>query len=594
MTVATSVRLGVAAVVVAACVWAARVDVPALTGGIKGDEATYVAMALSVARDGDLKYEREDFVRFEQAMRSGPNGIFLKQGRRPDDQALEFGKPFAYSVAASPLVAVFGVNGLLLFNILLLAIAALAATAFCRARLGPVGGALVGLGFVGASIVPVYAAWMTPEIFNFTLVLVAYFLWLYKKVAPGSRLAHPATDWVAALLLGVATFSKPSNALLIAPLILDALYRARWAKSAVLAGLFVAGSAGLFGVNKAITGDWNYQGGVRSAFSGPTYFPFDDHGTTFSAGNAMSTNEANDENVFSPAVIERLLPRNAWYFLVGRDAGMFPYYFPGALILLWFLVRSRAAEFWQWMTLLAWAGSCVVLLLVAPASWNGGGGPIGNRYFISLYPALLFLTPAAVRSLIPSLGAIAVGLACVGPILAHPFTASRTVWLNPERWPLRLLPIELTMMEDLPVRLNIKRARVEVCKDPQVFLYYLDSHTYYQEADGFWVAPGATDIVVRTEFPLSRLDLKVHSPIANTIEMSIGGRSQALTLRPNEEQTIQLHPDPGVYARASYQVVWHIETAAGFFPHDFDPASQDARRLAVFISPKYAVSVPGR
>src|SRR5262245_60324806 len=96
------------------------VDVPMLTGGVKGDEATYISMALSVVRDGDLKYGQEDYQRFQREMRSGPNGIFLKRGRLPEDRALDYGKPFAYAVAAAPFVAVFGVNGLLLFNVLLL------------------------------------------------------------------------------------------------------------------------------------------------------------------------------------------------------------------------------------------------------------------------------------------------------------------------------------------------------------------------------------------------------------------------------------------------------------------------------------------
>ena len=45
------------------------------------------------------------------------------------------------------------------------------------------------------------------------------------------------------------------------------------------------------------------------------------------------------------------------------------------------------------MIALAVAGSVLALLVFAPYSWSGGGGPPGNRYFMSLYPALLFLTP---------------------------------------------------------------------------------------------------------------------------------------------------------------------------------------------------------
>ena len=97
------------------------------------------------------------------------------------------------------------------------------------------------------------------------------------------------------------------------------------------------------------------------------------------------------------------------------------------------------------------------------------------------------------------------------------------MWLNPERWPLRLLPVELTLVNNLPVFLNPQRGRILVSRDPEVFLYYMDGNTYFQEKDGFWVAPGVADIIVRTERPLTELDLKISSPVANEVEVSIGG-----------------------------------------------------------------------
>ena len=124
--------------------------------------------------------------------------------------------------------------------------------------------------------------------------------------------------------------------------------------------------AGLFGINALVSGDWNYMGGGegdRNSFY--THFPFDDRGTAFEAGNTMTTNQANDEHLLDPEVIGRLLPRNAWYFLVGRDAGLIPYFFPGALIVLIWLLRIRKATDWQ----LATAAGCVLgvlALLILP------------------------------------------------------------------------------------------------------------------------------------------------------------------------------------------------------------------------------------
>ena len=106
------------------------------------------------------------------------------QAADPRTDRLYYGKAFIYAVAAAPFVWLFGLNGLLVLHVLLL---------FGRLRLRiPVPGGklasgpslMFALAFVGASCVPVYAVFLAPEVFNFTLVFVAYFLWAYKEVAP--------------------------------------------------------------------------------------------------------------------------------------------------------------------------------------------------------------------------------------------------------------------------------------------------------------------------------------------------------------------------------------------------------------------------
>jgi hypothetical protein len=598
--------LSIGLVLAVVALGAPRVDVPTLAGPIKGDEATYVAMAFSLAKDGDLKYRPEDYRRFVSLYRTGPEGIFLKRSHDlhwrlragwppiaiertavPATRELDYGKPFAYAVAAAPFAAVFGLSGLLLFNLLLLAICVSGAVVFARARAGRVAGTLIGAGFVCVSVVPVYGAWMTSEIFNFTLVLVAYFLWLYKEVAPpdAPRWVRAGwTYWLAVALLGVATFSKLPNAALIGPVVLLALARRQIVRGAAVGVLFCAVVGGLFGTNALISGEANYQGGVdRSSFA--THFPFDDQGTTFDSGHPMTTNQANDENILDPAFALPALRLNVPYFLFGRDSGLVPYFFPGALIALLWVVRLRHTRIWQTLIAICLAAAALGLLVLIPAGWNGAGGPIGNRYFLSLYPALLFLLPSG-TGLVPAVIGVLAGAICVGPILIHPFQSKQMPWVNPERWPLHLLPVEFTLINDIPVFLNPLRGRVLVSKDPEVFLYYMDSHAYFQEPQGFWVAPGTADIVIRTANPLTRLDLRLRSPIANEIDVALDGSHAHETLRPGEEKQIRLRPGPGVKANG-YQLLLRIKTAAGFYPKAFDPGSRDNRHLGVFISPTY-------
>ena len=594
------------AAVVILGLWLARIDVAKFLGPIKGDEATYVAMALSLAEDGDLKYRAEDYRRFVSIYGTGPEGIFLKRSQTlswslragwppihlekadiPATETLDYAKPFAYSVAAAPF-AWFGLRGLLLFNILLLAASAACAIAFCRARATPLAGTALGLAFIFGSAVPVWAVWLTPEMFNFALVLVALFLWLYKEVAPAGSPAwtkHPALDWIAAVCLAIATYSKPPNAVLIAPLVLVDWARHRWRRGLLVGVLFCAVVVGLFGVNELISGDWNFQGGDRRAFY--THFPHDAQDTPFTAGHPMTTTEVNDENILAPEFLLPTLRYNLVYFFIGRDSGLIPYFWPGIVVLGLWLLSLRRSTVWQWATVASCGLGALVLLVLVPRGWNGAGGPIGNRYFLSLYPGLLFLVPAG-ASLLPALLSFAGGAVFVGAILLHPIASSRAPWINPERWPLHELPVEFTLINDIPVFLNQQRGRVLVSQDPEVFLYYMDGNTYFQEAHGFWVAPGTADIVVRTAKPLSGLDLRLSSRVANEVEISIGGRRAHVSLRPNEASTVRLRPDPGVKANG-YQVLWRIRTSTGFYPRDFDPASADTRHLGVFVEPTYRV-----
>ncbi len=473
----------------------------------KGDEATYVAMALSLARDHNLTYERADLQRFYRIYRSGPEGIFLKRGSqlrlhldgqwpfvhavtRPDPQnRIYFGKAFIYPLMVAPFVWLFGLNGMLLFHLLLLAAVCAAGYAFLAAR-SPRPVALVfALGFVGASITPIYAVWLTPEIFNFSAVFLAYFFWFYKEVAPPSgggrwdRFLYGAgSDLLGAVLLGLATYSKPTNALLAAPVVLLLWTRRRFGWGFVVGVVFVAVTSGCFGVNALVTGEFNYMGGDRKTFYGT--FPDEKPSVTFdSTGISMVTNDADTGNVIETPKFWPQLADNAGYFLAGRDAGFLPYYFPGAVIVLMWLAGVRRRPLWTTFTLLAVAASVVILLIFLPYTWGGGGGPPGNRYFLSLYPALFFLTPPLASMSAPLIVWVG-GAAFVAQMLLNPFVASKDVWRMTEHGLVRYLPVELTMVSDLPINLDRTRSHLLYGQDPTVLLYLLDENAWPPEVGG--------------------------------------------------------------------------------------------------------------
>src|SRR5207245_8458975 len=139
------------------------------------------------------------------------------------------------------------------------------------------------------------------------------------------------------------------------------------------------------------SGELNYQGGDRKTFIGR--FPFDGGADdAWSArGREMSTNDADTDSVLRD--FPNRFAHNVEYFLIGRHFGFVPYFFPGIVAIgLWLASRERGRP-WRILIALALTGSVLALLVFAPFTWSGGGGPPGNRYFMSLYPAILFLTP---------------------------------------------------------------------------------------------------------------------------------------------------------------------------------------------------------
>jgi len=552
--------------------------------GLKSDEATYVSMTLSLAHDGDLTFEEHDLKRFWPLYQSGPEGIFLKRGKGSEDQ-LYYGKSFIYPLVATPFFILAGLNGLLLLNVLLLAGLVFCLYLFAATRMTPFHAVLISTGFLVASIAPLFSVWMMPETFNLALVGYAYFFWLYKEVRPSEEDSTAvadsptgiSTDVLGAFLLGLATFSKPSNVLLILPLIGLAWWRGQLLRGLINGIVFALVVAAGFGINALVSGEFNYQGGDRKTFYGE--FPFQNNDATFdTTGISVTTDTVEFEGW-------NHLGRNIPYFLFGRHFGLIPYYFPAIVILIWALLRRRELAFWHVLIIGTVTLTIMALLIFLPNTWSGGGGPPGNRYFLSIYPALFFLIPTT-RTILPALVMWFGGALFVAQILVNPFVAAKRPWENTQNGLFRLLPIELTMVNDLPVQLDQRRTRIAYGDEPPLLLYYLDNNAWRPEEPGIWVAGDArADIIIRTDPPVAGLEVSVQSPIENVATISLDGSTYHLDLKPNEIKTLDV-PVTGVLARKVQNFVLTVETQAGFVPTLHDSESDDKRFLGVLIGLK--------
>ena len=584
---------------------AISVDVPRAWGGqLVSDQATYYMIGDSLVSDGDLAYRQEDLFRYLNKIPSGPNGVFLKLGKTlagapdPDTARLFFAKSFIYPLAAAPFVWALGANGFLVFNALLLSLTFFCAYQFLALRSPPVVAVLLAGAFLFATVTPAYTFWIMPELFNFALAVLAIFLWLYKVVARDTAtpargwLAGPAADVVAALLLGVATFSKPSNILLAGPMVCWYFWHREWRRAFALGTVVVAVAVAFFAINAAVTGEWNYQGGQRNSFSSVDGKPFPFQTTTagFELGNESSRENLGVGTEYAPHVFFPNLRDNLGYFFVGRYGGMVAYFFPAVVALAAFLVRPRRRAAWEWLIFAAVMAQMLFFIVQQPYTYMGSGGALGNRYFLPGYGAALFLLPAWRRPWLALLPWV-VGTVFMGKILMSPFYYSAHPSHAAKQGPLRALPPELTNTNDLPINTESNRVRVwygGIDKDPRFQIYHFDDNAYLPEGDGsVWIrGESRAEMLIKSEVKFQLLSLTLTSgPVATTTTVALGGRKQSVSVTPGAKTQIQMSlGEPFIYYRYDEPLYeWKISITSST---GFTPDSGDTRFLGVRVTPR--------
>ena len=591
------------------------VDFPRVAQGFKSDEATYYMMAYSLIDDGDLTYTKADLVRVWREFPGGPQGLFLKKGKTitgapdPNPNRLYYAKSFIYPLVAAPFVKVFGTNGCLVLHALLLSIVILCGYLFLHARSGRLVSVVLASGFVMASVVPVYFVWLMPEVFNFSLVFLAYFCWLYKEVGQPEQtpsrlrwLFSGRSDVVAATLLGIATFSKVTNAFLFVPIVAWQLWgvfrrpssRASRMIGAVFAFALLAG--GLFAINKLISGEWNYQGGDRATYY--FEFPFQNEVPKHDLGMTKSRGEVFVSHIiFNPRTFTSNLTHNLEYFFIGRHTGLLGYFFPAIFAMAAFLLAPRQRPAWQWLVLGAVLLQGLIFIVDMPYTWHGGG--VGNRYFFSGYGAMLFVLPP-IQSVSASFAQWAIGSLFVAPMVLNPFVASSHSEDNAKSGPLHLFPIELTLINDLPVNNEPRHARLwfgDVGQgDPGFLVYFVDDNAYDREADkSFWTRGHArAEFIIKTDLPIRRAIFTLTAgPVPTDVRITIGGRSQATHLEPGATQDVAFSMPPGLpYEKEVQALAWtaSVSSSTGFTPIFFDANSTDSRYLGVRVRPMLEAS----
>jgi hypothetical protein len=557
------------------------------------DQAVYLAMTQSIAHDGDLEFTKQDLVRYYRDIDNGPQGIFLKKS--PSGKIF-YAKSWAYSLFAAPFVRVFGMNGFLVFHAILLLLVLLMGFAYFSLSDEPIPSLLGVLTFLFASVAWVYYVWISPDFFNMCLVFTIVFLWIYKLRAaklptvPGEDrpgrikrfLLSDGSDYLAAFLAGIATFSKPPNVVLMAPLFLGAVLAKRYKKAVLIVVFFLASAVFLFGMNYVLTADWNFMGGERKTFYGK--FPFEKEGVTFDTTGWPMTSEGYFSRMLIPV---KFIFFNIFYYFFGRFTGLAWYFFPALLFLYLFFRGRRGVGREQGLLFAALTIEILIYIVLMPTNYGGGGGSLANRYFLNIFPLFFFLPPTVPRTK-PLVLAWTFAAVFIAQILLNPFQSSANPAAHAKRFPIKALPLELTLYNEYPTNTNPNGFRVPFGPPPNDGVaYFLDDNFHKRaEAGGTWTLGDRTlELILKTKYPVSAIvfHLTNNPRRDNRITVRVDGRKQTLVLQPRESGRLEFPVKTGFKIESNYLHRVRIGAAKGSLPYFEEEKSSERRILGVFF-----------
>ncbi len=624
---------------------------PGMPATLKADEPAYYLAALSLVKDGDLRCEPRDLARLYQEYPYTPvRNLILST----DDgwHTVYFGKPYIFSFLAAPFAGIWGANGLVLFNTLLL-VAMIWMTSLYLARYNADWlAALFTAGFFLMSTTYTYVYWLQPELLNMFAVAACLFFGLHVadperhgEVPPeagkwgvppeaGKRnivwarlVTRQSAERLAllvsasALILGV--YNKPMLAAMGLPVCFRLLRQRRWQDLAVwLAGAALA--LGLVaGISIALTGHPTaYLGVDRQGYSvhTPHVMPMQPDAPVSPPAAARpeatlpapeepphSGAEARPDEVRPPA--DTPAPRSeaaspkadqeaaepelgketaGWwwifqvpvisfaefredlvYFFIGRHTGLFLYQ-PFALIsLILFFAFARRSPV-RWTVLASLVVVALFFLTFLSHNWHGGGGFVGNRYFLTVYPAFAYLVRRIRPDWLVALGFAAGGL-FIGPLLLSPFgllVPSPTLQAHARNHPFQAFPFEHSLRE-LPGYWGVSRAGV--------FVHGRKDHLR-PEGEQLWIAGGDSELWLSSLEPLDELVFEVESPTPdNQVVIEIEDARERLTAGPEAQRVVLSPSRPTLMRKDRNRADWQtllevyvyrlkIRTASGEMP----------------------------
>lgn len=521
-------------------------------------EATFVMTAQSLWHDRDLTYDSRDLPRAYRVWDPGPAGLalFTPDGGR----TMHYGAPFAAALAAVPFYAIFGLPGFAVFNMALFLLMVGAALVWLEDEGGLA--ALFTVLFFFASAAFAHVFLLGPQAFTMACVFFALLLWRRQRYAG------------AGLLIAAAAASIPWTAVLALPILLDLALARRWKGLLTFAAPALVIFALLAAVQWRLTGTWNASSGAQWRTFADA-FPLESPRDLWQGGP-----EAVDGGRDLGAALRRL-PRNLGYFLAGRHTGLIPY-FPFALLAL-ALFPAGPRDRGRLLLLLSLAVFILGTLLAFPNGWHGGSAAV--------YPAFFFLPGSyqVRRRLVPACAAA--GLWTAGALVAAiPGNASGAdLQAHASTRPFRLLPLELTLLSDLPGY---------GARSLGGALWFVPRRNFSLDesnSKGVWVRGAShSDVVLVTPQPIESLRFRAHS-LSELNELTLDTGADRLRIVFDTEgkrsgAPVELAVEPaarqaGVLPGRGEEYVYRLTltTTDGVVPSRRNRKAGDSRNLGVFL-----------
>ncbi len=543
-------------------------------GGFFSDEAVYFSIIQSIAYDYDIKYERKDIYRIRKEFPAGPNGIFLKKAK---NGKLYFAKSFAYPLFSAPFYRFLGVKGIILFNSILLILVLYAGFLLLKKwnYKNPI---YYILFFVFGSIVWFYFLWITPDLFNFSIVFLSLFLFFYYKDS-GSNI--PIV--FSAFLMGVASFSKLPNVFTaILPGVYFLFIKRDLKKTFIFSFIFLVTFTGFYALNYQLTGEVNYMGGERKSF----YFRFPYEGeTTFENSGYKMTAGTYWKRYYMDLKVFFL---NLFYSFFGRYTGIFIYFFPALLFMLLYILKKEK-DVLKNITISLYFFIHLFYITLIPSNYFGGAGSLGNRYFFNFIPLLFFLAPRKLNeknllifSIIPIL--------FLGPVFVDVIYYSAYSGELSKNPVISLFPPDLTQINSVPTNTNPYAFKVPLVNS-RIFVLN-NNFRLSKEEKGIWIRKsGKIEFVLETtkKFKALKLYLK-NNPLnrQNKITIKIGGRKRKIYLNGGEGKIVLLkNIKPQLIIRQRFYYYGTIKTSTDSIPFFVLKGSKDKRVLSLFFKPVF-------